>query len=153
MENRDPKRYNNIKLAIGIGKGTFSFILILLFVLLGYSSLLYNFLSDYISNSYLLFIAFVFVVGGVTAVLFAPVNYYTDFYLEHKYNLSNQTFVKYILEHLKGLLVSIMIGVPILIFFFYVLNRYGSLWWLPLAIGLFVISVVLGRIAPVVILP
>ena len=46
-----------------------------------------------------------------------------------------------------------MIGVPILIFFFYVLNRYGSLWWLPLAIGLFVISVVLGRIAPVVILP
>ena len=72
MENRDPKRYNNIKLAIGIGKGTFSFILILLFVLLGYSSLLYNFLSDYISNSYLLFIAFVFVVGGVTAVLFDP---------------------------------------------------------------------------------
>ena len=153
MENRSYKRYNNIKLGIGIGKGIFSFILILLFVLLGYSSLLDHLLSEYISNSYLLFIAFVFVVAGVTAIIFAPVNYYTDFYLEHKYNLSNQTFFKYILEHLKGLLVSIVIGVPILIFFFYVLNRYGSFWWLPLAIGLFVLSVVLGRIAPIIILP
>ena len=153
MENRNPKRYNNIKLGIGLGKGTFSFILIFLFVLLGYSSLLNDFLSEYISNSYLLFIAFVFVVGGVTAVIFAPVNVYTDFYLEHKYNLSNQTFFKYILERLKGLFVSIVIGVPILIFFFFVLNKYGPLWWLPLAIGLFLLSVVLGRIAPVVILP
>ncbi len=153
MENRSYKKYNNIKLAIGIGKGTFSFILILLFVLLGYSSSLNDFLSEYISNSYLLFITFVFVVGGVTAIIFAPINYYTDFHLEHKYNLSNQTFLKYILEHLKGLLISIVIGVPVLIFFFYVLNRFGSVWWLPLAIGLFLLSVVLGRIAPVLILP
>ena len=153
MENEKYKRYNNIKLAIGIGKGTLSFIFILLFVLLGYSTLLAEYFSEYISNSYLLFIAFVFTVGAVTGIIFAPVNYYTDFYLEHKYNLSNQTFIKYILERLKGLLVSIIIGVPVLIFFFYVLNRFGSLWWLPLAIGLFILSVVLGRIAPVLILP
>ncbi len=149
----DYKKYNNIKLAIGIGKGIISFILIFLFVALGYSSILVNYLSGYFSNSYLLFIAFVFITGGATSILFAPVNYYAEFYLEHKYNLSNQTFLKYIIEHLKGLLISIVIGVPILIFFFYVLNEFGSLWWLPLAIGLFIISVVLGRIAPVLILP
>ncbi|HSP88863.1 MAG TPA: M48 family metallopeptidase [Ignavibacteriaceae bacterium] len=153
MEIRDSKKYNNLKLAIGIIKGIISFILILLFVALGYSSMLVNYLSGYFSNPYLLFIAFVFVTGIATAILFAPVNYYTDFYLEHKYNLSNQTFLKYIIEHLKGLIVSVIIGVPVLLFFFYVLNEFGSLWWLPLAIGLFVISVLLGRIAPVLILP
>ncbi|MDO8549096.1 MAG: M48 family metallopeptidase [Ignavibacteria bacterium] len=150
---KDYKKYNNIKLAIGIGKGVISFILILLFVALGYSSILVNYLSEYFSNPYLLFIAFVFVTGIATSILFAPVNYYTEFYLEHKYNLSNQTFLKYIIEHLKGLFVSVLIGVPILLFFFYVLNEFGSLWWLPLAVGLFIISVVLGRIAPVLILP
>jgi STE24 endopeptidase len=153
MENRDYKKYNNIKLAIGIGKGIISFILIFLFVALGYSSLLVNYLSGYFSNSYLLFIAFVFATGIATAIIFAPVNFYSEFYLEHKYKLSNQTFFKYIFERLKGLLVSVVIGVPILLFFFYVLNEFGSLWWLPLAIGLFIISVVLGRIAPVLILP
>jgi len=153
MENRNYKKYNNIKLAIGIGKGIISFILILLFVSLGYSTLLANYLSGYFSNSYLLFISFVFAIGIITSIIFAPLNYYTEFYLEHKYNLSNQTFLKYIIEHLKGLLVSIIIGVPILLFFFYVLNKFGSLWWFPLAIGLFIISVILGRIAPVLILP
>jgi STE24 endopeptidase len=150
---KDYKKYNNIKLAVGISKGVVSFILILLFVGLSYSTTLVDYLSGYISNSYLLFIAFVFAVGVATSILFAPVNYYTEFYLEHKYNLSNQTFIKWIIENLKGLLVSTLIGVPILLFFFYVLNEFGSMWWLPLAAGLFIISVVLGRIAPVLILP
>ena len=149
----DYKKYNNLKLAIGIIKGIVSFILILLFVALGYSSAVVNYLAGYFSNSYLLFVAFVFATGIAASILFAPVNYYTEFYLEHKYNLSNQTFLKYIIEHLKELLVSVIIGVPVLLFFFYVLNEFGSLWWLPLAIGLFIISVVLGRIAPVLILP
>ena len=153
MEKKDYKKYNNTKLAIGISKGVISFILILLFVSLSYSTTLVDYLSGYISNSYLLFIAFVFAVGVATSILFAPVNYYTEFYLEHKYNLSNQTFIKWIIENLKGLLVSTLIGVPILLFFFYVLNEFGSMWWLPLAAGLFIISVVLGRIAPVFILP
>ena len=153
MEKKDYKKYNNTKLAIGISKGVISFILILLFVGLSYSTTLVDYLSGYISNSYLLFIAFVFAVGVATSILFAPVNYYTEFYLEHKYNLSNQTFIKWIIENLKGLLVSTLIGVPILLFFFYVLNEFGSMWWLPLAAGLFIISVVLGRIAPVFILP
>jgi STE24 endopeptidase len=153
MEKKDYKKYNNTKLAIGISKGVISFILILLFVSLSYSTTLVDYLSGYISNPYLLFIAFVFAVGVATSILFAPVNYYTEFYLEHKYNLSNQTFIKWIIENLKGLLVSTLIGVPILLFFFYVLNKFGSMWWLPLAGGLFIISVVLGRIAPVFILP
>ncbi|MFB3056185.1 MAG: hypothetical protein ACE1ZQ_03355 [Ignavibacteriaceae bacterium] len=43
----DAKRYNNIKLGIGIGKAVFSFLLILLFVWLGYSLLLDNYISSY----------------------------------------------------------------------------------------------------------
>ena len=41
------KKYNNIKLAIGIGEGIISFILLLLFVWLGYSLELENYLSEY----------------------------------------------------------------------------------------------------------
>jgi STE24 endopeptidase len=149
----DYKKYNNLKLGIGIGKGIVSFMLILLFIWLGFSLELEDYLSGYLSNSYLLFLSFVFVTGLAGSILFAPVNFYKDFYLEHKYNLSNQTFFKWIWENFKGLLVSLVIGTPILLFFFYSLNNFGSLWWLPFAIGLFIVSVILGRIAPVLILP
>ncbi len=149
----DSKKYNNIKLAIGIIKGIFSFILILLFVLTGLSLNLQNYLGRFFSNSYLLFILFVGVTGIAAGIIFFPVNYYTEFHLEHKYNLSNQTFWKWIWEDLKSLFVSLVIGIPILLLFFYSLNKFLSLWWLPFAIILFVISVILARIVPIFILP
>ncbi len=149
----DAKRYNNIKLAVGISEGIASFILILLFVWLGYSLRLENYLSEFISSSYLLFICFILVVGFAGSILSFPVSYYSGFYLEHKFNLSNQTFGKWIWENFKGLLVSLVIGIPILFTFFFFLNYFGSIWWLPFAVIMFFISVVLSQIFPVLILP
>ena len=149
----DAKKYNNVKLIVGIAKGITSFILILLFVASGLSLSLQYYLGGFLSNSYLLFIAFVVVTGAAAGIIFFPVNYYTEFYLEHKYNLSNQTFVKWILENTKTLLVSGVIGIPVLLIFFYSMNKFNLLWWLPFAIILFIISVILARIVPVFILP
>ena len=149
----DSKRYNNIKLAAGISEGIVTFILILAFVWIGLSLRLENLISGSYSNIYLVFILFVLVSGFALGVLFFPLNYYKDFYLEHKYNLSNQTFWKWILEDLKALGVSLVIGIPLLLAFYYVMNRFGNLWWLPFAILLFIVSVILARIVPVFILP
>jgi len=147
------KKYNNIKLAIGISEGIVSFVLLFLFVSLGYSLKLENYLSEFTSNPYLLFLTFILVIGFVGSVLSLPVSYYSGFYLEHKYNLSNQTFWKWILEGIKGLLVSLVIGIPILLTFYYILNTFYSLWWLPFAIIMFFISVLLSQIFPVLIFP
>ena len=149
----DAKKYNNLKLAIGIGEGIVSFILMLLFVWLGYSLKLETYLSDFIQNSYFLFISFILVVGFIGSVLSFPITYYSGFYLEHKYNLSNQTFLKWIWEGLKGLLVSLVIGIPILLIFYFSLNYFGDIWWLPFAIIMFFISVVLSQIFPILIFP
>ena len=147
------KKYNNIKLAIGIGEGIVSFILILLFVWFGYSRELENYLSNYFSNTYLLFLSYLFVIGIVGSILSFPISYYSGFYLEHKYDLSNQTFWKWIFEGVKSLVVSLVIGVPILLSFYYILNTFNSLWWLPFATFMFFISVVLSQIFPIIIFP
>jgi len=149
----DAKRYNNIKLAIGISKGIASFILIFLFMWLGYSLRLENYLSEFISDSYILFICFILIVGFVSSIISFPVSYYSGFYLEHKYNLSNQSFGKWIWENFKGLLVSLVIGIPILLLFYFSLNQFGDSWWLPFAVIMFFVSVVLSQIFPVLILP
>ena len=149
----DSKKYNNIKLGISIGKGLASFVLIFLFVVTGASSSLQNFLSGYSNNNYFIFLLFVLVTGAAAGMIFFPVNYYSEFYLEHKYKLSNQTFGKWLLENFKSILVSLAIGIPILLLFYYSLNKFDSLWWLPFAIILFLVSVVLARIVPVLILP
>ncbi len=147
------KKYNNIKLGISITKSVVSFILIVAFVYSHFSLALENWLGNYLSNSYLLFLAFILITGLAGILLFSPVNYYKDFYLEHKYGLSNQTLGKWLFENFKGLVVSLIIGVPVLLVFYFIINKFGALWWLPFAIVLFIISVVFARLLPVIVLP
>lgn len=149
----DSKKYNNTKLVVGIGKAIISFILLFLFVYLGFSLQLENYVRTFTENLYLVFMMFVFVIGIFSSVLFMPINIYTGFYLEHRYNLSNQTFFKYFLENVKSMLVGLIIGVPILLLFFYVINQFGDLWWLVFASAMFLISVVLSQLFPIIILP
>jgi STE24 endopeptidase len=151
--NDTAKKYSNIKLAGGLIKSIVTFILIGLFVILGLSKSLYNTIAMVIQNEYLIFVLFVFSAGLISSILFFPANYYLEFYLEHKYSLSNQTFLRWIWEDFKEFLVGIVIGIPLLLLFFYLLNKFGNLWWLPFSILLFVVSVLLAKIVPVVILP
>lgn len=151
--NKEAKKYNNIKIVISISKGIISFILLFLFVWLGLSIKLEGFLRNYISNDYLVLLVFTLLIGTATSVLFFPINFYSEFYLEHKYNLSNQTFWRWIWENIKESLVGSAIGIPILLIFYLVLNIYMVFWWLPFGIIMFVFSVLLARIVPTFILP
>lgn len=151
--NSKAKKYNDIKLTFGIGKGIISFLLILLFIVLGYSTELVDFISDFVENSYIVLFLYVSVIGIFSSIIYFPVNYYVDFYLEHKYQLSNQSFAAWIWENLKAALVGSVIGIPILILFYFILIQFGNLWWLPFAILMFVISVVLAQIVPILIMP
>lgn len=92
-------------------------------------------------------------MGIGSAVLLSPLSFYSGFYLEHKFNLSNQTFAKWVWESFKAVLISSMIAVPILILFYYCILHYGTNWWLPFAVLLFLFSVILARVVPVFILP
>lgn len=153
MSNKDSKKYNRIKLSIGIAKGIASFILLLLFVWLGYSTSLENLVRNFVTNDYLVLLLYMIVLGLAGSILFFPVNFYTGFILEHKYELSNQTFCKWVWENLKGSLVAGAIGIPVLLAFYFFLNLFQEMWWLPFAVLMFILSVVLAQIVPIIILP
>lgn len=153
IDNSTAKKYNNIKLFLSVAEGVLSFIFLFLFVELGYSLRLENYLRNFISSQYLVLLLFTISVGLVLTIIFAPINYYTEFYLEHKYNLSNQTFWKWIWEGAKETLIGGAIGLPLLLLFYYVLVTFGILWWLPFSILMFIFSVLLAQIVPILILP
>jgi STE24 endopeptidase len=153
MDNSVAKKYSNTKLTVSISETIVTFILILLFIILGYSSWLDNFLKTQVSNNYLRLLLFTFSLGIAGSVLFSPVSYYTGFYLEHKYNLSNQTFFKWVWEETKESLVGAAIGIPLLLLFFWVIDSFGLWWWLPFSVLMFIISVVLAQVVPIIILP
>lgn len=147
------KKYNNTKLALSISETILTFILLFIFVKSGLSFSLENYLAGFTENDYFRFLLYVVFAGVCFALLFSPFSFYSGFVLEHKYKLSNQTFLQWIWEGTKGILISLVIGLPILLFFFYMLRQFGENWWFPFAVFLFIVSVVLARIVPVFILP
>lgn len=152
-KNSTSKKYSNTKLALGILKGILSFIFLLWIILSRFSENLELVLRYFIENDYLVFLAYVLSIGLISSIIFLPLNFYTGYYLEHKFKLSNQSFFGWVWENIKGLLVGLLIGIPILLLFFWVINTFGNMWWLIFASAMFVISVLLAQIVPVLILP
>jgi STE24 endopeptidase len=129
------------------------FVISLALVATGTTTALEGLVRLYVTNDYLALLGFAALLGLAEIVLTAPLQYYSGFHLEHKYNLSNQTFRAWLWEGFKGFLVSVSITVPLLLALFFCLKSFGSMWWLPVGSVLFFLSVVLARLAPVFILP
>jgi STE24 endopeptidase len=146
------KKYEKIKLTVGITESIISAILIFLFLWLGYSKMLADYAFSFTSNSYAALVIFVFIIGLISSVLSFPLDYFFSFRLEHKFGLSNQKFIKWIEEGLKSLAVGIVLGTPILLLFYFMLLNYEQ-WWLWFGCVVMVYSVILAQIAPVVIFP
>ncbi|MBN1300548.1 MAG: M48 family metallopeptidase [Melioribacteraceae bacterium] len=147
------KKYNRIKLLAGISKSIITFVLILGFVSFGYSTSLLNNIKSILETDYFQLILFTAITGVALSVLFFPLKYYTEYYLEHKYKLSNQNISRWLWEDFKSMLIGTAVGVPVLLAFFYLLKEFGNLWWLPFSVLMFFISVILAQIVPVIILP
>lgn len=147
------KKYNKIKLIISISETIISvvFLLILIFTSLGYQ--LESISYQITSNDYFAFLIFLFLISLISSLIFTPLSFYSEYVLEHKFNLSNQTFVKWIIEKLKGSAITLIIALPLTLIFFYLLKTFPETWWVIFATILFLFSVVLARIAPTLIFP
>jgi STE24 endopeptidase len=92
------------------------------------------------------------VFGSAIELLTLPLDCWSSFVLEHRFGLSNQTLWGWIDKHLRGWLVGALIGGPML-FGLFALVRFTSPWWLWATVGWLTVTLVLGRLAPVLIMP
>ncbi len=151
-EPRD-KAYNRIKLRLSIADIILNIIIIALLAFSGISPALVALIAGYFTNDYLVFFIFITAVGILYSVMDFPFEVYGGYVVEHRFDLSNQSLKAWLFEKLKGAAVGIVIGVPVALAFFFFLRMTGWLWWLYFSCFVFVISVFLARIAPVVIFP
>ena len=119
----------------------------------GGASFVANLVRGWTAQPLLQFLLFSLIVGGIFSVVSFPLSVYSEFILEHKYGLSRQTLWQWLWDKTKGLLISSVISLPILLAFYYLLKTTPNWWWLWLGILLAFVTVVLAQIAPVLIFP
>jgi STE24 endopeptidase len=90
------------------------------------------------------------IVGFLTSL---PLSYFGGFVVEHRYGLSNQTRRAWFVEGLKGLGVSLALGLPLAQGVYWVIRRYPQRWWAILSGALVPFSIILSNLAPVLLMP
>lgn len=79
-----------------------------------------------ISQDILLLVAFM----AIQAVIFLPFKLYSTFVIEEKFGFNRMTLKMMIVDGIKGLLVSAVLGLPLLAGLLYVYKALGTYWWI-----------------------
>jgi STE24 endopeptidase len=112
-----------------------------------------NALNGVTSNEWLIVAGFILVFGGIYFLLTLPLAYYSGFVLPHRYELSLQTLSGWIVDQVKGLLLSGVFGLIVIQIIYALLRLDPDTWWLWVAGVLLVFNVVLANLGPVILFP
>ncbi|MGA2061891.1 MAG: M48 family metallopeptidase [Thermoguttaceae bacterium] len=104
------------------------------------------------NDSLRLLLLFLLLTAGHIAVSF-PLSFYSGHVLEHRFSLSTQTFAGWLWRYVKRNLLGLALGAVLILGLFWLIWTTGPIWWLVAAGAFFLVSVLLGQLAPVLILP
>lgn len=104
-------------------------------------------------NAWLRLVVLAAIYGSGLELLTLPIDFWSGFILEHRYQLSNQTLRRWVWRQIKGYLVGGPIGLALLLGLYALLWYSGPWWWLWATAAWLVVTVVMGQLLPVLVLP
>jgi STE24 endopeptidase len=96
-------------------------------------------------------IGFVYVCA--LELLTLPVSFWSGYIIEHRFGLSNQTLWRWVWRRIKGYLIGGAIGLVLLLGLYTLIWYGGDWWWVWATAGWLLLTLVMGQLLPVLILP
>ncbi|MBB5498307.1 M48 family metallopeptidase [Paraburkholderia sp. MM5384-R2] len=87
-------------------------------------------ISDWLGRGYVGQIALVAAVIAITSAIDLPFDYYRQFVVEQRFGFNRMSKSLFFFDRLKGALLGIAFGLPLLFVVLWLMNRAGNLWWL-----------------------
>jgi len=150
---KQAKEYANIKRRIWVADQGISLLYAFVWLLSGWSTALRNWLSGITDSNWLLVAAFSIVFGGIYFLLNLPLSYFSEFVLPHRYELSTQSLKTWLIDQVKGLALSGVLGLVLIEVVYLILRMTGDAWWIWLTGGMLLVSVLFINLAPILIMP
>jgi len=114
----------------GIISSSFSFLITLLMYVTGGFGWLSNLLADYISSPTLLSLTFFGIIFLINDLLLSPLEWYDTFVIEERFGFNKVTPKLFILDKLKGYLLTSIIGGGLLFAIISIYNYTNTYFWL-----------------------
>jgi STE24 endopeptidase len=147
------RQYARIRRRMWLLETITSAVYLLAWLFFGWAKSLATWLKTLTGNEWLLVLGFTIIFGGLASLLELPLGYYSGFVLPRRFGQSTQTLKGWIVDQLKGLLISAPLGLIVLELIYLALRLAGDWWWLWTGIGMLLFSVLLSNLAPILIMP
>jgi STE24 endopeptidase len=109
--------------------------------------------AGWLGNGYWRGIATVFGIMLLSGLLFLPFELIRVFGIEARYGFNKMTIGLFILDALKGGLLAILIGIPLLLVTFWLIEEMGAFWWFYVWLVWLAFSVLMIAVYPTFIAP
>src|SRR5215510_5829582 len=96
---------------------------------------------------------FLFATGVALSIVSLPFAWYAQFKLEDRFGFNNTTAKTWMLDRVKGLLLAVLLGFPLLVLVLKLIEWTGRNWWIWAAVLVIAFQLLLMLIAPAVIMP
>jgi len=150
---RKSQEYTRATSKFGLVQSTFSILGLLVFLLSGGFNSVDLFVRSFQQGSIVSGILYIGILLLLSSILALPFSFYSTFVIEERFGFNNTTIKTFCTDIIKGLFLSILIGVPILYLILWFFETTGGFAWLYCWIGLTLVSIVLQFLAPVLIMP
>jgi STE24 endopeptidase len=97
--------------------------------------------------------AFLFLVGLALSLLDLPLDWYAQFHLEERFGFNTTTRRVWWLDRLKGVLLGLALGYPLMVLILKLVEWTGAAWWLWAWVVVLGFQWLMAVLAPVLILP
>ncbi len=137
----------------GIVQGAITSAAVLAAVLSGFLGVLDSDARSLPLHPYLQGLVFLAALSLLLWVLGLPFSLYATFSLEQRFGFNRTTPRLYVIDTLKGLALSVVIGVPVLLALFWFMDKTGTFWWLWAFGAMTLFELVMNVLSPLVIAP
>ena len=152
-DTAEAREYNRKRRWLSVIDAVLGFVLLLVILLTGFTKNMRD-LSVKLSHDHFAIALFIYIVFLAVILKFAAFGLdYFGFRLEHYYHLSNQNLNSWLVDELKGWLLSIVLGAIVAELIYYTIRFSPLHWWLYAWLVFIVLVVFFAQIAPVVLFP
>ena len=148
----EARRYGHWQLGLDLADAAVDLVYLGLFALL-VARPVDGWLAEHVESAALRLSALYAIMIGLHECVSFPLAWFSGYVIEHRFGLSRQSFLGWLVRHAKRFGLAVGFGAVIVLALFALFWFVGAWWWLAAAVGFFLVSIALGQLAPVLILP
>ena len=152
-EYKTSQEYTLAQSKFGLLTGSIKLVLLLVFWFAGGFNYIDERVLEFGWNDIWSGVAFIGIISIALLILNIPLSLYSTFVIEERFGFNKTTYKTYLLDTIKSIVLSLVIGLPCLIAILYFFEYTGDYSWLYVWIFISITSLVISIIGPIWIMP